>query len=217
MSARHIAKFSLTSKIRDDIRLTMSTAERISHLYVSQDDYKLSQELIGEVGLTEPVFTSAGPVAKDWCNPDLESSEMAVRGIIREAALQKLGYVGEEDWIPESGKGVVFGFKNTSDRPLSDNDKINRLIGGPNFTDYPWHNVAVWDFGVLKFPGEAEPLINLEFGILLFADEVETLNKGEAVTTLHSSGFDEGSLVTRKEAFGIIDGRLHRVRAMVAN
>jgi len=180
--------------------------ERI--IAVSSNDCALFRKLQAEVGaLNNPVVVEAED-AGYWYNQDLESSEMAVRGVVRAAVLEKLDYQ-EEDWIADA--------ENISNS-LDSNPELKSTLGTPSFLHYKWQRVSaknVGNFASMNRGANNKPVVDARNGVVLFSDEVQQLADGQAVTTLHSSGFGMGFLVEKKEAYKVVGGNLQRIRAQI--
>jgi hypothetical protein len=174
------------------------------------NDYALFQKLQGEVGgLTAPQIVEAQGVS-DWYNPDLESSEMAVRAMVRSVTLESLGY-HDKGWITEE--------EDIGKVPDSQPD-IESVLGTPDFLHYKWGRVSSKDLGGFSVVGEGvgnKPFVDAQNGVFLFSDEVRQLIKGNMVTTLHSSGFSMGFLTERKEVYSVVDGNLQRIRGLITD
>lgn len=190
--------------------LGQMVGERI--IRVSSKDYALFQKLQGEVGTLSKPMVAEVDNAGHWYNPDLESSEMAVRGVVRAAVLEKLGYQKEEilgEWIEDT---------ENIGSSLDSNPEVKTTLSGPNFFNYKWQRVSSENLG--SFAGlnrgvNNEPIVDAQRGVVLFSDEIQQLADGQAVTTLHSSGFGMGFLVERKEVYKVVNDNLHRIRAQI--
>jgi len=185
------------------------TGERI---IVPPADYALFQTLQEQVGTFDrPIITEAGDVGR-WYNEDLPNSEMTIRGIVREATLERLGYHQEEDWITDE--------ENIA-RSLNDNPNAKAILGEPDFIHYKWQSVSLRNLGSfadMQQKAGMGPFVDVEKGLVFFADEVQRLAQGLTVTTLHSSGLEMvGYLAERRETFKVIDGNLLRVRGTITD
>lgn len=182
--------------------------ERI--IAIPSSDYVTFRSLERQVGkLDKPIVVEAE--TGQWYNSDLPSSEMAVRGIVREATLLRLGYQPEEDWIARE--------ENIA-RSLESNPEAKTILGEPNFMHYQWQDVSCKDLGSFADMQEAAnsgPIVDANRGLVFFADEVQQLSEGKIVTTLHSSGFAMGFVAERREAFKVVDGNLLRVRGTIVD
>ena len=171
------------------------------------NDYALFQKLQAEVGeITSPSVLEI-QYEEQWHNPDLESSEMAVRAMVRNAILERLGYKGEAQISEEKG----------TTQTTSVNSEAIGVLGNPNYIHYKWQEVSVKNFGTFVAMDVGNgPLVSAEKGIVFFADEVQKLLKGEPVITFHSSGFQQmGFLAERKDVYKVINGDLQRVRGLI--
>lgn len=179
----------------------MSTAELSPLPYVlSEEEYKIFQQLNVQVGGLDKTLFTAGDKLTPF-NPDLQSRLMAIRLIIRQAILDKSGF-SEGPWIPGDGKdiklaqdGVVLSYKRFGrGERISGNEEIDRLVGKPAYQAYDWDRFCVWNIGnfaSLRAQAGNGLIIDSEKGVVLFADEVEQLSKGEVVTTFHSAGLEQ--------------------------
>ncbi len=178
---------------------------------VPPSDYALFQTLEGQVGkLDNPTIMEAED-AGHWYSRDLVNSEMAVRGIVRETTLARLGYKPEENFIADD--------ENIA-RSLDGHSEAKALLGEPNFMTYEWQDVSSSDLGsfaAMQQRTESGPIVNIEKGFVFFTDEVQQLVEGQVVITLHSSGFEWGFIVETKEAFKVTNGNLQRVRGMITD
>ncbi len=180
--------------------------ERI--IAVSSKDYALFQKLQGETGISDNPMVMETEDAGYWYNRDLESSEMAVRGVVREATLEKLGYQ-EEDWIADA--------ENICNS-LDNNPEVKSTLGDPNYSHYKWQRVTAKDMGSFTdmYQNANNGLaVDAQNGVVLFSDEIQQLADGQAVTTLHSSGFGMGFLTERKEVYKVVNDKLQRIRAQI--
>lgn len=170
------------------------------------EDYKNFHRFLAEAGDFEIPRIWQVEDADLWYNPDLESREMAIRAAARNAALEELGYKGEDliEW-----EDVV--------EPLDSHPILKEMLGTPDFIHYKWHDVSVKNYGSLSgLQKMGEAVVDARQGVVLFADEVQRLVGGESVTTFHSSGFQTmGFLAERKDVYKIVDGNLQRVRGVI--
>ena len=207
----------------------MVSNELETTLWVPQPDLELARQLTSELGFTleKPTFRLADPTHPEaWVTEDfIGGSAMFVRFIVRDAALEKLGFVKHEGvWIPNPGginplpAELVFCFKLTIgfDKTYSENPTFRSLLANPDHLHYNWDQAAIWNLGrweEVRGPLSYRPLINPDKGILLFSDEVEKLNRGETVVTLHAEGFAFGWLNGTREAYVVNDGNLYLCRS----
>jgi len=182
--------------------------ERI--IAVSSNDYVLFQKLQGEVGaLNNPVVMEVED-AGYWYNQDLESSEMAVRGVVRAVVLEKLGYQ-EGDWIANA---------EDISNSLDSNPEVKSTLGAPDHLHYKWQRVSVkdiGDFADMNQNANNGPVVDAQNGVVLFSDEIQQLADGQVVVTLHSSGFGMGFLVEKKETYRVVNDKLQRIRAQIVD
>ena len=192
----------------------MSLSERITTIRVPQSDYGLFQRLMAETGvqLEKPIFQVVNvPPGLDykWHNSDVKDSVMAVRGVVRDATLEQLGAnKGNWHWVLPPGS------------TKSSFQEVGGIIGNPDFMHYQWQDISdsnLGDFRKLKEQAGQGPYVNIKKSVLLFSDEVEKLAKGETVVADHRSGFGSGYVMERMEAFTVLEGRLHRVRAYLSD
>ena len=109
--------------------------ERI--ITVPPSDYTLFQNLQGEVGNIENTTIFEAEGAGRWYSQDVESPEMAVRGIVRGATLERMNFQ-EKDWIAE---------KDDISSNLEDLPEIKTVLGKPYFMNYKWQKVSYKSMG----------------------------------------------------------------------
>jgi len=191
--------------------LGQMAGERI--IAVSSKDYALFQKLQGEVGTLDNPMVTETEGAGNWYSQDLESSEMAVRGVMRRVTLERLGYQekGGVDWIADA---------EDISTSLDSNPEIKSALGDPNYMHYKWQRVSAKDMGGftdMHQDANNGPAVDAQNGVVLFSDEIKQLADGQVVTTLHSSGFGMGFLIEMKEVYKVVDGNLQRIRAKIVD
>jgi hypothetical protein len=182
--------------------------------YQKRDSYpiprehdKLFQGLLAEIGDTEGITFEQVSLEDSRHNPDLVDPEMATRGFLRIAVLDKLGLGREE-------------LEKSTTSPSESFEEIRTLIDPPLHKAYEWQQVDVFDLGNfedLKGQRVEKILLIPEKRVVLFSDEVENLSSGEKVTTLHAAGYSQGFLAEFKDQFLVTNDNLYRIFAYFSN
>lgn len=194
-------------------------------IFVPKDDFDFSEKLKEEVGgLKYPVFYVIDDNYR-WFHSDCKSSEMAIRGIIRQATLRrKLGFNAEE-WdspmkhSPPTGYAILRDVRNieTFRGPVTSLENYNAIkvmMQEPVYQGYDWQTICIWNLGNYKDLESQvldKSLAIVDVGVFLFVDEVKELSKGGTVITKDMVGFGNKFLKEEKETFKVVDGDLLRV------
>lgn len=189
--------------------------------------------MIEEVGDLSPIveFRYGAGFTTDF-NPDVPNNKVAVKEIVRGAALEKrkpwerkisfeddqISYLSKELIGRDAKDGKIFTGK-IDDCP--DKEAVLALLLPPPHRAYEWYHVTYWKLGDFQqLCRKLKPsgcLILLKTRVLLFSDEIKKLNRGRAVTPIYYGGLGQGYLVDRLETFKVINGCLYKVEARIVD
>lgn len=211
----------------------MSLAETKVFFDAPESDLKVTDELLEQVAVeADEIIKITGRNVFSFTE-DLHSPQMGIRGFIRAIVLEKSGFDGEK-WAEKRKvsnlPSVWLEIRDVKNEHLftgEPNDVPNSqsildLAGEPDFYNYNWQYVIMWELGDFKQltskVHENGHLVLTEAGVVLFADELEKLQSGETVTTLHASGFEHfGWLNEEKDVYKVVDNNLVRVNASLSD
>lgn len=211
----------------------MSLVESQITFHVSEDDLQVADRLLQEVGIEPEEIAKITGRSSFSFTSDLQSPQMGIRELIRSIVLEKSGF-DRGKWADKrklSNLPLVWmeirDVKNehlfTGElKEMPNSQSILNLAGEPNFFNYDWQYLIMWELGdfehLMSETHKNGYLVLAEAGVVLFADELEKLQSGETITTLHGSGFERlGFLAEEKNVYKVVDNNLVRVSASLSD
>lgn len=189
---------------------------------------RLNEE-VGNVSSKVEFFLSA--LAPTEFNPNIPSPAVATRELIRRAALEK--YLSEKEMKKESvfeyndvsyfrkmlvGKDIenkeIFKGKLNN---CPDKEAVSDLLVPPINRSYEWEHITYWKLGNFNNIQPSGFLIIPKVRVLLFSDELKKLSEKKDVTPIHWAGLGLGYLTINLETFGVREGYLYRIKALITD
>lgn len=195
----------------------------------SSEELELVKRLTKEVGdLSSIIVFSCGADRPTRFHSDIPNREIAIREIVRAAALQKKCAMSRKGLFEDASYGMIVGrdannrkfFKGTLDE-CPDKEMVRTLLLPTIHKCYEWHDVVYWKLvNFQELCGRTEPsgcFMIPKVKVLLFSDEIKKLCQNETVTPVYWGGLGSGYLVDQLDTFSVKNGCLYRVLALMTD
>ncbi len=206
----------------------MKKNPEIIYLATSKE-LEIANKLVREVGhLSSIVIFSCDYNFPTKFHDDIPSRDVAIREIIRSAALEKRCGLSRKSLFEDVSYKVIVGrdinnrkfFKGEID-DCPDKEIVQALLLPPVHKAYEWHDVVYWKLGNFhKLCGNVESsgcLIIPKVKVLLFSDEMKKLCRNETVTPVYWGGLGSGYIVDQLDTFSVKNDCLYRIKALMTD